>query len=250
MRQTTPAASFHRSMCPARLFALCLGGVALALASACKSGAPAEAPTPVGPAPDAGWQVLFDGQSLDGWRNYRGAPGEIKGWSVVDGTLARTGPGGDLMTTEQYGDFELELEWKISEGGNSGIMFRVSEDEDQPWRTGPEMQILDNSRHGDGKNPLTSTGANYALHAVSQDTAKGPGEWNAVRLLVRGDHVEHWLNGVKVVEYTLWDDDWKQKVAASKFGKMPRYGLNQRGHIVLQDHGDPVWFRNVRVRPL
>src|SRR5690606_17920992 len=130
-----------------------------------------------------GWRLLFDGKTTDGWRGFRqdSMPG---GWQVVDGTLARVSGGGDIITVEQYANFELALDWKVEPGGNSGIMFRVTEDAEYPWLTGPEMQILDNAGHADGQNPETSTGSNYALHAPTRDAARPAGEWNSVRLVV------------------------------------------------------------------
>ncbi|MGE0361251.1 MAG: DUF1080 domain-containing protein [Vicinamibacterales bacterium] len=196
-----------------------------------------------------GWQPLFDGKSLAGWRGYK-TTAPPAGWQAVDGALTRTGPGGDLMTVDQFGDFELELEWKVGPAGNSGIMFRVATSAQRPWETGPEVQVLDNAKHADGKNPLTSAGSNYAVHAPVRDVTRPVGEWNAVRLVVRGAHVEHWMNGVKLLEYELWSPDWEARVKASKFGTMPGYGRSQRGHIVLQDHGDVVAFRNLRIRTL
>jgi hypothetical protein len=195
----------------------------------------------------AGWRPLFDGATLTGWRGYRTATAPA-GWTVTDGALARTGPGGDLMTTDEFGDFELELEWKVGPAGNSGVIYRVATGPDQPWHTGPEMQVLDNARHADGKNPLTSAGSNYAVHAPVKDVTRPVGEWNAARLVVRGAHVEHWLNGVKLLEYELWSPDWDARVKASKFATLPGYGRAKRGHLVLQDHNDPVWYRNIRIR--
>lgn len=199
-----------------------------------------------------GWRLLFDGRSLRGWRGFKG-PEVPQAWKVEDGAMAYV-PGnddrGDIMTQEEFQNFELRLQWKISEGGNSGIFFHVSPDKDWSWQTGPEMQVLDNQGHADGKSPLTSAGSNYALHAPSSDVTRPVGEWNQVRLLVDGSHVEHWLNGVKIVEYELWSEDWKQRVQASKFKDMEDYGLARRGHIVLQDHGDKVWFRDIKIRPL
>lgn len=195
----------------------------------------------------AGWRPLFDGTSLAGWRGYKTTT-PPSGWQAVDGALVRNGPGGDLMTVDEFGDFELELEWKVGPGGNSGIMYRVTTGPDLPWHTGPEMQVLDNAGHADGRNPLTSAGSNYAVHAPVKDVTRPVGEWNAVRLVVRGAHVEHWLNGVKLLEYELWSPDWEARVKASKFGVMAGYGRSKRGHLVLQDHGDVVSFRNLRIR--
>jgi hypothetical protein len=198
---------------------------------------------------DEGWRLLFDGRTTAGWRGFR-QQGMPDGWQIVDGALTRVAAGGDIVTSDQYEDFELALEWKLAEGGNSGIMFHVAEDAEQTYHTGPEMQVLDDERHRDGQNPLTSAGSNYALHAPSQKTVKPIGEWNEVVLRVQDGRVEHWLNGVKVVEYELGSADWERRVAASKFTEWPRYGRTGRGHIALQDHGDWVAYRNIRIRPL
>lgn len=200
-----------------------------------------------------GWIVLFDGSGTEHWRGYR-KDAMPESWVVTDdGALYLTGEGegGDIVTTDQYENFELELEWKISEGGNSGIMFRVSEEHDVPYRTGPEMQVLDNERHPDAKEgPDRWAGANYDMHPPSANVVHPAGEWNQVRLVVNGAHVEHWLNGQKVVDYELWSDDWKQRIAESKWIDMPEYGMEKSGYICLQDHGDPVWYRNIRIRRL
>jgi hypothetical protein len=196
-----------------------------------------------------GWRLLFDGRTTAGWRGFK-SQSVPAGWDVVDGALTRVGGGGDLMTSEQFQDFELAFEWKLAEGGNSGVMFRVTEDADETYHTGPEMQILDDARHPDGQNRATAAGSNYALHAPTSDVVRPIGEWNQARLVVDGTHVEHWLNGQKIVEYELGSADWEQRVAASKFAEWPGYGRAPRGHIVLQDHGDWVAYRNVRIRPL
>jgi hypothetical protein len=194
-----------------------------------------------------GWKLLFDGKSLAGWRAFHSETPPL-GWKVEDGALVRRGAGGDLVTVEQFGDFELNLEWKIAEGGNSGIFFRALTEGDEIWHSAPEMQVLDNARHKDGKVPETSAGSNYALHAPARDVTKPIGEWNAVRLIAKGPHVEHWLNGVKLLEYELWSADWEARVKASKFGKIPMYGRAKRGHIGLQDHGDYVAYRNIKIK--
>ncbi len=196
-----------------------------------------------------GWQLLFDGKTTAGWRGYHQA-GMPAGWDVVDGALTRTGAGGDIITTRQYGDFELALDWKISEGGNSGVFYRVTEDGEYGYFTGPEMQVLDDARHADGKNRLTSAGSCYGLYAAPAGVVKPAGEWNSARILVRGNHVEHWLNGQMVVSYELGSPDWTAKVAASKFSQWPGYGKAVRGYIALQDHGDWVAYRNIRIREL
>lgn len=199
-----------------------------------------------------GWRPLFDGKTFAGLRNWRkpdDAP--IEGWSVEpDGTFLRSGPGGDLVTIKDYASFELRYEWKVEPGGNSGVMFRATEDRQYPWETGPEMQILDDERHGDGGSLFTSAGANYALHAPIASVARPAGEWNTARLLVDGNRVVQWLNGIKTAEYELGSAEWRELVAKSKFASMPDYGTRSRGKIVFQDHGDRVWFRNVVVREI
>jgi Domain of Unknown Function (DUF1080) len=195
-----------------------------------------------------GWRLLFDGRSLEGWRGFTSEKPPA-GWAVVDGTLVRQGPGGDILTVDEFGDFELRLQWKISEGGNSGIFFRVTRTGSQVWESGPEIQVLDNARHADGKDPRTSAGANYGLHAPARDVTRPVGEWNDAALIVSGPQVEHWLNGEKIVEYELWSTEWESAVKASKFETLPAYGRARRGHIALQDHGDLVWYRDIRIRP-
>ena len=196
----------------------------------------------------AGWKLLFDG-TMDGWRGYRrdDAPA---GWTVEGDALAFT-PGveaGDLMTVDRYADFELVFEWRVTEGGNSGVFYRATEAERAPYWTGPEYQILDNLRHADGANPETSAGSNYALHAPAEDVTRPAGEWNRARIVVNGAHVEHWMNDVKLLEYELWSDGWREIVADTKFADWPGYGMARTGHIGLQDHGDPVWYRNIKIR--
>ncbi len=196
---------------------------------------------------DSSWIALFDGTSLDAWRGYR-MDSVPAGWQIQDGTLARVGPGADLITREQFGSFELELEWKLAPGGNSGIMFKVTEAGDQSYETGPEIQVLDDERHSDGGSRLTSAGAAYGLYPAPLGAVKPVGEWNHVRLLVDGTHVQQWLNGTLMADYQLYSDEWKGLVAASKFKQWPGYGMAAEGHIALQDHGDPVWYRNIRIR--
>lgn len=202
-----------------------------------------------------GWKLLFNGKDLTGWRGFRmeEAP---PGWEVSDGTLhfdaEHGGEGyGDLTTVDQYADFELKLEWKISAGGNSGVLFRVTEDHEQEFHTGPEIQVLDGAEeYYPGLDDTQQTGGNYALHPPARDVVKPVGTWNQLRLVVHGPHVEHWLNGEKLVEYELWTDEWKELVARSKFAQWPQYGMNKKGHIVLQDHGAAVWYRDLKIRLL
>lgn len=197
------------------------------------------------------WITLFDGSDVSAWRGYQ-KPDLPAGWQVVGGELTRVDQGGDIITRDTYQNFELQLEWKVMRGGNSGIFFGVKEDPSLPaaYYSGPEFQILDNAAHRDGLDPRTSAGSNYALHAPQIDATKPVGEWNDVRLIVNGDHVEHWLNGIKLLEYEWGSADWKQRVAGSKFAQWPAYGQTRNGHIALQDHGDRVAFRKIRIRRL
>ena len=196
-----------------------------------------------------GWQLLFDGKSTSEWRGFRQETTPA-GWQATNGSLTRTAGGGDIVTIEQFTDFELKLEWKVAEGGNSGIMFRVTEDQRRTWHSGPELQVLDDARHPDGRAPETSAGSNYGLHAPKPGAVRPAGSWNEVRLLVQGSHVEHWLNGVKVVEYDLQSHEWEELVSQTKFDTIPAYGRQPTGHIALQDHGDWVAYRNIKIRRL
>ena len=197
----------------------------------------------------AGWQLLFDGNSLEGWRGYN-SEFMPTGWSVENGLLTRTGPGGDIITEQQFGDFELYLEWLVGPGGNSGVLVRVVEGQEEVYHGAPEMQILDDAGHPDGRSPLTSAGSNYGLHGAPRGIVKSAGEWNSSRIVVVNNQVEHWLNGDKVVEYELGSADWLRRVANSKFAQWPEYGRASRGHIGIQDHGDRVSFRNLKVREI
>lgn len=196
------------------------------------------------------WQVLFDGTSLEKWRGYK-QPEIGSGWKIEEGALYFDGSGGgDIVTQEEFADFELVFDWRVAEGANSGVMYRVSLGDAAPYLTGPEYQILDDDRHGDGRNPLTSSASLYGLYAPENKTLKPVGEWNEARIVVSGQHVEHWLNGVKVVACEIGSDDWNERVAGSKFRQWRKFAQNASGHICLQDHGDRIWFRNIRIRPL
>jgi hypothetical protein len=202
-----------------------------------------------------GWELLFDGRTMEKWRGF-GREDVHEGWAVVDGAVTRVGGGGDIITREQYENFDLYLEWRIAPAGNSGVFYHVREVAENGerysavWQTGPEMQILDNQGHADRAQASTSAGANYALHAPIGDATRPVGAFNAARIVVRGDHVQYWLNGVKVVEFDRGSDDFKQLVARSKFATMPGFAKYRRGHIALQDHGDLVQFRNIKIRRL
>jgi len=208
-----------------------------------------------------GWKLLFDGENPDQWRGYNKEefPG---GWEVVDGTIhvigsgrGEAGQGGDIITKDKFKNFELALEWKVDTGGNSGIFYLAREVEGEPiWKNSPEMQILDNINHPDavlGIQGNRQAGALYDLVPAQPQNAKGPGEWNSVKIMVYNGTVVHWMNGEQVLEYHLWTDDWKNMVANSKFKDYELFvNTAEEGHIGLQDHGDDVWFRNLKIREL
>ena len=196
------------------------------------------------------WRVLFNGTSLDAWRGYKGATVPT-GWRVENGTLTKNAPVADIVSKDQFGDFELELEWKIGDAGNSGIFYRGTEEYDHIYWSAPEYQLLDDVKAADNKTRLTCAGAAYALYPSPPGHLKPVGEWNATRIVANGKHVEHWLNGTKLVEYELESRDWKAKVKASKFVDWPHYGRAPRGHIAMQgDHAGTLAFRNIRIREL
>lgn len=198
----------------------------------------------------SGWKLLFDGASLDGWRAYGSEAHPPVGWEVIDGALTRATGGGDIMTADEYGDFELSLEWKIAEAGNSGIFLRVDPAAPAAWHTGVEMQVLDNARHPDGRDPRTSAGACYGLIAPPRDTSLGAERWNHARIVANGSTVTYFLNGEEIVAFNTASPEWNRLVGESKFKDLPRFSAPARGRIVLQDHGDRVQYRNVKVRPI
>ena len=194
-----------------------------------------------------GFKLLFDGKTLDGWRGWK-KDKPTDAWKVVDGVLTLTGKGGDILTVEQFENFELKIDWRVAPKGNSGIMYRVVETEGAPYMTGPEYQVLDDAGHGDGKNGKTSAGSLYAVYEPSKKVARPAGEWNSTRIVVNGKKVEHWLNGEKVVDAEIGSDDWNQRVAGSKWKNAKKYAQEPKGHIDLQDHGDKVEYKNIKIR--
>jgi hypothetical protein len=222
--------------------------------------ATATVPDSVNTLPDAerqaGWRLLFDGKSLDGWRGFR-RDSVPRGWTVEAGAMHFTGaassqdgaPPLTLVTADRYADFDLRLEWKISPEGNSGVMYRVSEDEPLPYMTGPEYQILDHAVLGDSAAAERS-GALFGLIAPSTDATRPVGQFNETRIVVQGPHLEHWLNGTKLLEAEIGSDTWTRRIEGTKFANWPRFAQPDAGRIALQDHGYPVWFRDVKIRPL
>ncbi len=194
---------------------------------------------------EEGWELLFNGEDASKWwRNYK-KEGIGDKWVAKGGSLTLTGKGGgDIITKEQFGAFEMVLDYKISKGGNSGLMFHVQETEKTPWMTGPEIQIQDNV---DGHDPQKA-GWLYQFYAADTDATKPAGEWNQLRILITPEKCVHWMNGTKYVEYVKGSDEWNKKYEASKFVKFPKFGKSTSGHICLQDHGNEVSFRNIKIR--
>jgi 3-keto-disaccharide hydrolase len=209
---------------------------------------------------DQQWQSLFDGKTTKGWHKYGGgAVGAA--WKVADGNLYldttakkdwQIDNGGDIVTDEEFENFDFKLEWKIAKNGNSGIMFNVHEAKEYtyPWNTGPEMQVLDNDGHADGKIHKHRAGDLYDMIACSKETVKPVGEWNQVEIKSLNGKLDFYLNGTNVVSTTMWDQNWKDLIAGSKFNSMPNFGTYKKGRIALQDHGNTVWFRNIMIKKL
>ena len=198
---------------------------------------------------EEGFTPLLKGDGTEIWKGYNKQEWP-EGWKLEDGVLHRHAGGGDLATKQEYGDFDLRFGFKFSPGGNSGVMYRVTEADEPAYLTGPEYQVLDDAKHKDGQSPLTSSGSLYALYPPSEKALKPAGEWNRGRIVLRGNRVQHFLNGKKVVDAEIGSDDWNEKLASSKFATWPKFAKNQKGKIVLQDHGDEVWFRNMRIKEL
>ena len=207
-----------------------------------------------------GWLLLFDGKSTNGWHTY-GKSTTGSAWKAENGSLHldvsdksnyQSKDGGDLVTNGEFENFDLKLDWKISKNGNSGIMFDIKETPEykETWFTGPEMQILDNEGHADGKIKKHRAGDLYDLISSSSEPVRAVGEWNQVEIKCNKGKLDLYLNGVNIVSTTLWDDHWWKLVKGSKFVEMPGFSKYKSGHIGLQDHGNDVWFRNIRIRKL
>jgi hypothetical protein len=227
---------------------LVLGGVAALVAGAAE---PLDPPNALSAAEKAaGWRLLFDGKTTQGWRGFRKEAFPAQGWSVEEGCLkhAAKGGGGDIVTVDTFEDFELRFEWRIAPGANSGVKYMIVEARGSP--IGHEYQVVDDAQHADGRRgPKWQTGSFYdCLPAATNKVMHPAGQFNQSRILVHGQHVEHWLNETRTVQYELDSDALKAAVAASKFKNVSGFGTKLRGPILFQDHGDEVCFRNVKIR--
>lgn len=202
-----------------------------------------------------GWILLFDGKTLNGWRIFKNSPNTS--WEAADGTLhcrpfqdGAVNERSDLITTGEYGDFELTFQWKISRQGNSGVMFRVSEEYDQTYASGPEYQVIDDTGYPGDLPAENKSAATFGLYSTDTTTVYPVGQWNDGRILVQGNHVEHWLNGIKVLDYDLFSNDWNTRRNSSKWKDFPGYASAKKGYIALQDHGNEVWYRSIKIKNL
>lgn len=199
----------------------------------------------------AGWRLLFDGTSTTGWHVY--GAGAVLGWDIADDSLVALGQGGghDIVTNDEFENFDLLIDWKLSARANSGIFFNVVEQGyDVIYATGPEYQLIDDDGWPGKLEDWQHTGANYAMHPPLARAAKPIGEWNHTRIVVNRGHVEHWLNGVRTADYQMWTPEWEKLRAVGKWKDFPGYGRAKKGKLGLQDHGNKVWFRNIKVRVL
>ncbi len=199
------------------------------------------------------WQILFDGKNLDAWRMYQNKPNNS--WVIEDGILHckdfdNAQQRADLITKMQYENFEFHFEWKIARQGNSGVIFRVSEELSQPYFSGPEFQLIDDVGYPGELLDWQKTGSNYGMHPALGATIHPVGEWNTGRLIVNGNHVEHWINNQKILSYEIGTEEWLGLKENSKWKDEAGYGAYSKGHISLQDHGQEVWFRNIKIRVL
>jgi Domain of Unknown Function (DUF1080) len=199
-----------------------------------------------------GWVLLFDGTSMNGWRNYQNR--EADGWAVANGELYCKETGvtkrADLITASQYENYELQIDWKISPRKNSGIIYMATEDNGASYESGPEYQLIDDIGYPDKLQDKQLSGANYDMEAPSAKVAKPAGEFNHTKIVINKGHVEHWLNGTKVVDYQLWTPEWEKQKENSKWKNVKTYGMSKKGYIALQDHGGGIAFKNVKLKPL
>jgi len=203
----------------------------------------------------AGWKLLFDGKTLNGWRAYQNK--KLESWMAMSGVIHCKGSTedksdlrADLITDKQYENFDLSIDWKISPKGNSGIIYLATEQHKAAYETGPEYQIIDDLNFPEKLEDWQKTGANYAMDPAPTAAPNPAGEWNHTRIVVNKLHVEHWLNGKKVVEYDLYSDDWKKKKMAVKWKDVASYGQSKKGYITFQNHGSEAWFKNIKIKTL
>jgi len=202
-----------------------------------------------------GWKLLFDGETLKGWKMYQNKPADC--WGAKNGELYCKGSEtdksdlrADIMTSDMYENYELLVDWKIAPGGNSGIIYHVTEEYPASYQSGPEYQLIDDEGFPDKLEDWQKTGCDYAMYTATSRPTKPVGEYNTSKIVVNGAHREYWLNGVKVVEFEAWSDDWNKRKATGKWKDSPGYGMAKKGYICLQDHGSGVWFKNIKIRKL
>ncbi len=202
-----------------------------------------------------GWELLFDGVTMNGWRVFKNK--DNASWEVKDGTLhcvafddRKTPERSDILTSDDYENFELSVDWKIAPKGNTGIIYRATEEFDEPFLSGPEYQLVDDAGYPGTLADVNKTACNYDMQIAENKKVNPIGEWDTSKIVVNGNHVEHWLNGDRVLQYELGSADWKKRKAGSKWKDAVGYGAAKKGHIDLQDHGDEAWFRNIMIRKL
>ena len=202
-----------------------------------------------------GFKLLFDGKTLNGWRTYQNKPADS--WSVKDGTFYCKGDPtnksdmrSDMITTDQYENFDLSIDWKISPKGNSGVIYLATEEFPAAYLSGPEYQMIDDKNFPEKLEDWQKTGANYAMNPAPTAAPNPVGEWNTTRIVVNKGHVEHWLNGKKIVEYEIGSEEWKKNKMNGKWKDAKGYGMAKKGHIALQDHGSEAWFKNIKIKEL
>ena len=202
-----------------------------------------------------GWKLLFDGKSLKGWRPYQNQV--TNSWTVNNGVMYCKGSEtdksdkrADMITEKEYENFDLSIDWKISPQGNSGILYMVTEEFPRSYQSGPEYQIIDDLNFPQKLEDWQKTGANYAMDPAPTAAPNPVGQWNTTRIVVNKGHVQHWLNGKKLLDFQMWTDEWKKKKMEGKWKDAPGYGMSKKGHIGLQDHGSEAWFKNLKIKEL
>ncbi|MBS1974789.1 MAG: DUF1080 domain-containing protein, partial [Bacteroidetes bacterium] len=200
----------------------------------------------------AGWKLLFDGKSTEGWRTYQNQ--SDNSWEVTDGELYCKKDGAtkraDLITDDEYSSFELQLDWKVGKGANSGVLYHVQETHRASYETGPEYQLIDDLGYPEKLEDWQKSGADYAMHPPLKTASKPAGEYNHARIVVNGSHVQHWLNGIKTADFYAWAPEWEKLKKEGKWKDYPDYGVAKSGYIALQDHGGGIWFKNIKIKKL